>query len=211
MTDRAPSTPNRGAQPADDGASRIRVAFPARGSGGEVASVALVTLDRERALNALDFALIAQLTDALEALDADPDCHCIVITGAGTRAFAAGADIHELAGQTLTEEELASEGEEMIGEMTVAFAWLVSFGTCFGMVVSLWLYRKLRPTTITLIQVIVPAEAILIGTFWLGEPVSIRMLAGAALVVAAVGLNAIAGGGTPPAEERLVATPTAAD
>ncbi|TMC65525.1 MAG: enoyl-CoA hydratase [Chloroflexi bacterium] len=78
----------------------MRVAFPARGSAGEVATVALVTLDRERALNALDFALIAELTDALEALDASPDCHCIVITGAGSRAFAAGADIRELAGQT---------------------------------------------------------------------------------------------------------------
>ncbi len=93
----------------------------------------------------------------------------------------------------------------------LAFAYLVIFGTCFGMVVSLWLYRKLRPTTITLIQVLVPAEAILIGTVWLGEPVTIRMLAGAALVVAAVALNAIAGAGTPPAEERLAATPAAAE
>jgi drug/metabolite transporter (DMT)-like permease len=93
----------------------------------------------------------------------------------------------------------------------LAFAYLVVFGTCFGMVVSLWLYRKLRPTTITLIQVIVPAEAILIGTVWLGEPLSIRMLAGAALVVLAVALNAIAGAGTPPAEERLAATPAAAE
>jgi drug/metabolite transporter (DMT)-like permease len=93
----------------------------------------------------------------------------------------------------------------------LAFAYLVVFGTCFGMVVSLWLYRKLRPTTITLIQVIVPAEAILIGTLWLGEPVTIRMLGGAALVIAAVALNAIAGGGAPPAEERLGATPAAAD
>src|SRR5882762_10900961 len=93
----------------------------------------------------------------------------------------------------------------------LAFAYLVVFGTCFGMVVSLWLYRKLRPTTITLIQVIVPAEAILIGTLWLGEPVTIRMLVGAALVVAAVALNAIAGGGSPPAEERLSATAAAAD
>jgi enoyl-CoA hydratase len=100
LTDRAPSTTKRGAQPADDGSSRIRVELPARGSAGEVASVGLITLDRERALNALDFALIAELTDALEALDADPDCHCIVLTGAGTRAFAAGADIRELAGQT---------------------------------------------------------------------------------------------------------------
>jgi drug/metabolite transporter (DMT)-like permease len=87
----------------------------------------------------------------------------------------------------------------------LAFAWLVLFGTCFAMVVQMWLYRKLRPTTITLIQVIVPAEAILIGTLWLGESVSIRMLGGAALVVAAVALNAIAGSGTPPAEERLAA------
>ena len=93
----------------------------------------------------------------------------------------------------------------------LAFAYLVIFGTCFGMVVSLWLYRKLRPTTITLIQVLVPAEAILIGTVWLGEPVTIRMLAGAALVVLAVAVNAIAGAGTPPAEERLAATPAAAD
>ena len=93
----------------------------------------------------------------------------------------------------------------------LAFAYLVVFGTCFGMVVSLWLYRKLRPTTITLIQVLVPAEAILIGTVWLGEPVTIRMLAGAVLVVAAVALNAVAGAGTPPAQELVVATPTAAD
>jgi drug/metabolite transporter (DMT)-like permease len=77
------------------------------------------------------------------------------------------------------------------------------------MVVSLWLYRKLRPTTITLIQVVVPAEAILIGTLWLGEPVSIRMLGGAALVVAAVALNAIAGGGTPPAESLAVSSAAA--
>jgi drug/metabolite transporter (DMT)-like permease len=91
----------------------------------------------------------------------------------------------------------------------LAFVWLTLFGTCFAMVVSLWLYRKLRPTTITLIQVVVPAEAILIGTVWLGEPVSIRMLGGAALVVAAVALNAIAGGGTPPAESLAVSSAAA--
>jgi len=93
----------------------------------------------------------------------------------------------------------------------LALAYLVVFGTGFAMVVSLWLYRKLRPTTITLIQVVVPAEAILIGTLWLGEPVTIRMLAGAALVVAAVALNAVAGSGTRPAEERLAAPSSAAE
>ncbi|MDP9274031.1 MAG: DMT family transporter, partial [Chloroflexota bacterium] len=66
------------------------------------------------------------------------------------------------------------QGEHWTLASVLAFVWLTLFGTCFAMVVSLWLYRKLRPTTITLIQVVVPAEAILIGTVWLGEPVSIR-------------------------------------
>jgi drug/metabolite transporter (DMT)-like permease len=103
-----------------------------------------------------------------------------------------------------------SSGQHWTTASVLAFVYLVIFGTCFGMVVSLWLYRKLRPTTITLIQVVVPAEAILIGTLWLGEPVTWRMLGGAALVVAAVALNAIAGGGSPPAEERAAAAPAAA-
>jgi drug/metabolite transporter (DMT)-like permease len=103
------------------------------------------------------------------------------------------------------------QGQHWTLASVLAFAYLVVFGTCFGMVVSLWLYRKLRPTTITLIQVLVPAEAILIGTLWLGEPVTIRMLGGAALVVLAVALNAIAGGGRPPAEERLAGAPAAAE
>src|SRR5262249_33415483 len=61
-----------------------------------------VVLDRPDVLNALDFALIEALTDALEALDRDSACRAIVITGAGERAFAAGADVPELARQTPT-------------------------------------------------------------------------------------------------------------
>lgn len=80
----------------------IRVSLPAQGPDGAVEAVALVTLDRPEVLNALNFSLIAQLTDALEALDADPRCRTIVVTGAGERAFAAGADIRELAEQTPT-------------------------------------------------------------------------------------------------------------
>jgi enoyl-CoA hydratase len=81
----------------------VRVEFPAPptpGAGAARGHVALVTLDRPSALNALDFALITALTEALEALDRDAACHAIVITGAGDRAFAAGADIKELARQT---------------------------------------------------------------------------------------------------------------
>jgi enoyl-CoA hydratase len=61
--------------------------------------VALVTLDRPEALNALSFVLLDQLADALETLDRDPSCRAIVITGS-SRAFAAGADIRELGPQT---------------------------------------------------------------------------------------------------------------
>jgi drug/metabolite transporter (DMT)-like permease len=96
------------------------------------------------------------------------------------------------------------------GASGIAFAYLVLFGSCVGLVLNLWLYRKLRPTTTSLTQILIPAQAILIGTFALGEPVTVRMLGGAALVVVAVLLNAFAGGGPPPAE-RAVAQPVAAD
>jgi enoyl-CoA hydratase len=80
----------------------LHVHLPALGADGPIDGVALVVLDRHEVLNALDFALIAALTDALESLDRDPSCRAIVITGAGDRAFAAGADIPELAAQTPT-------------------------------------------------------------------------------------------------------------
>jgi enoyl-CoA hydratase len=76
----------------------VRVAFPA--GDGPLANVALVTLDRPRQLNALSFALAGQLGDVLNVLDGDAMCRAIVITGAGDRAFAAGADIADLAGET---------------------------------------------------------------------------------------------------------------
>jgi enoyl-CoA hydratase len=80
----------------------VHVSLPAPSADGPLDGVALVVLDRPKVLNALDFALIAALTDVLEALDRDPACRAIVITGAGDRAFAAGADIPELAAQSPT-------------------------------------------------------------------------------------------------------------
>ena len=57
-------------------------------------------VDRPSALNAISFDLLDELATALEALDTDPTCRAIVLTGSGTRAFAAGADIKELATQS---------------------------------------------------------------------------------------------------------------
>ena len=81
---------------------RLRVELPAPGPDGPVDAVALVTLDRPDVLNALDTATVQQLVATLEQLDADDACRAIVITGAGERAFAAGADIRELAEATPT-------------------------------------------------------------------------------------------------------------
>ena len=62
--------------------------------------VVLVTLDRPEVLNAIDYRTMGELTDALEKLDTDESVRCVVITGAGERAFAAGADIKEMADGT---------------------------------------------------------------------------------------------------------------
>lgn len=80
--------------------------------------------------------------------------------------------------------------------VALAFGYLVVFGSCLGLVLQLWLTRRLRPTTMTLAQVVIPVQALLIGAFALGESITWRMVAGAALVVAAVALNAVAGGGS---------------
>jgi enoyl-CoA hydratase len=57
--------------------------------------VGFVTLNRPEVLNAMNRKLSAELADAVKILDADDDIGCIVITGAGEKAFSAGGDIHE--------------------------------------------------------------------------------------------------------------------
>jgi enoyl-CoA hydratase len=58
--------------------------------------VGLVTLNRPEALNALDRTTLDELVAAVSAMDADPGVGAVVITGSG-KAFAAGADIKEMA------------------------------------------------------------------------------------------------------------------
>ena len=57
--------------------------------------VGIVTLNRPDSLNALNRRLSGELRDAVKRLDADDAIGCIVVTGAGDRAFSAGGDIHE--------------------------------------------------------------------------------------------------------------------
>jgi len=59
-------------------------------------AVTLVTLNRPKALNALNSKVLAELIDAFAAFEADKSQRCAVLTGSGDKAFAAGADIKEM-------------------------------------------------------------------------------------------------------------------
>ena len=64
--------------------------------------VGVITMNRPDALNALNHAMTSEIGDALRALDADAGIGAIVLTGAG-KAFAAGADIKEMASKTFAD------------------------------------------------------------------------------------------------------------
>jgi len=59
-------------------------------------AVAVVTMNRTGALNAFDTAQLRLMLDVFTTLRTDPTVRCVVLTGAGERAFAAGADIKEM-------------------------------------------------------------------------------------------------------------------
>lgn len=60
-------------------------------------AVTLITLNRPASLNALNGAVLEELIVAFAAFESDPGQRCAVLTGAGEKAFAAGADIKEMA------------------------------------------------------------------------------------------------------------------
>lgn len=74
--------------------------------------VGLITLDRPGALNALNGALIRELGKAIDSLDSDPRIGCMVLTGS-EKAFAAGADIKEMAKLTFVDAFLQDFAEAL--------------------------------------------------------------------------------------------------
>jgi enoyl-CoA hydratase len=66
-------------------------------------AVTLVTLNRPQALNALNSQVLAELITAFAAYDSDDSQRCLVLTGSGEKAFAAGADIKEMETQGFAE------------------------------------------------------------------------------------------------------------
>jgi enoyl-CoA hydratase len=81
-------------------------------------AVGIVTLNRPHTLNALNAALIGELGAALDALESDSAIGAIVLTG-NDKAFAAGADVKEMAGKTYPEiylEDFITSGWERVGQ-----------------------------------------------------------------------------------------------
>ena len=72
-------------------------------------AVATVTVNRPAVLNALDAQTVRTLTSVLTDLGQDDEIRCVVFTGAGDRAFVAGADITELARLTPTSARAVSD------------------------------------------------------------------------------------------------------
>ena len=67
--------------------------------------VGLITLNRPQALNALNAQIVGEINRALDGFEADPDIGCVVLTGS-EKAFAAGADIKEMADKSYPQSYL---------------------------------------------------------------------------------------------------------
>ena len=81
--------------------------------------IATITLNRPKALNALNRELLEEFVSALDLVAADEAVRVLVLTGAGDKAFVAGADITEIARFTpLQAKRFAARGQAAIGRLT---------------------------------------------------------------------------------------------
>ena len=58
--------------------------------------IAVITINRPKFLNALNTEVLRELSEAIDLIDQDPSFRAVIVTGAGEKAFAAGADIAEM-------------------------------------------------------------------------------------------------------------------
>jgi len=80
--------------------------------------VAVVTLNRPKVLNALNRALLSELEAAVDEIAADASIRAVILTGAGEKAFAAGADIQELAQVSGVDgQQLALRGQQLFSKV----------------------------------------------------------------------------------------------
>jgi len=76
-------------------------------------AIVTVTLNKPERMNALDRAMWTQLGAVMRELDADESLRCVVLRGAGDRAFAAGADIAEFANERANAAQAKRYGEDV--------------------------------------------------------------------------------------------------
>jgi enoyl-CoA hydratase/carnithine racemase len=88
--------------------------------------VALVTLDRPQVMNAIDSALAAALEATVGTLDRDPEVRVVVLTGAGGRAFCAGADMKEIAANPASSRRTAAGGFAGFVDLPRAKPWIAA-------------------------------------------------------------------------------------
>jgi enoyl-CoA hydratase len=80
--------------------------------------IAVITFNRPKALNALNGALLDELAQALDQIEADADIRVLVLTGAGEKSFVAGADITEIAKYNPLQAKLfARKGQTVISRL----------------------------------------------------------------------------------------------
>jgi enoyl-CoA hydratase len=80
--------------------------------------VALFTIDRPGKANALNRAVLDRLDELIDAIRDDDAVHAVVVTGAGERAFSAGADIGELAGLSIASaRSFMRRGQDVFGRL----------------------------------------------------------------------------------------------
>ena len=81
--------------------------------------IARLTVHRPDKLNALNHETLTELAAAFDALEADANVRCVVITGSGEKAFVAGADINELVAMpsAMAAKELAYFGQQVFGRL----------------------------------------------------------------------------------------------
>ena len=82
--------------------------------------IGIITLNREKALNALNSTLLNELAHVLSEL-MNSGLRALILTGAGDRAFAAGADISEMASFSAEEAEAFSAGGQAVLELLETF------------------------------------------------------------------------------------------
>jgi len=97
--------------------------------------MAVLTVNRPDALNALNSKVLEELTDAVDGISKDKELRVVILTGAGPKSFIAGADIGEMAGLTPVENRhFAGLGAAILRKMeTMDKVWIAAInGYAFG-------------------------------------------------------------------------------